>query len=189
MQFPDPICYLNDTDVVRAPEPQHPVRGSGDEGNLGRLGLVCARAKGIADHALVAVDRRLDLGPQIVAASLLPSHAAAFGDHPQVTVALCRGGVGRSARHRAGPWRYEDGSIRMTLGDRLADSVLIVEAVGDKGGDGIGDLTEKRISHRGIVDIVPGHLHGLAVERFDAALVVAGTGSSRRQQARDPLRL
>ncbi|MEA2731567.1 MAG: hypothetical protein QOF70_6042, partial [Acetobacteraceae bacterium] len=80
---------------------------------------------GIADHALVAADRRLDLGPQIVAARLLPSHAAAFGDHPQVTVALCRGGVGRSARYRAGPRRYHDGGIRMTLGNRLADPVRV----------------------------------------------------------------
>src|SRR5882757_5572095 len=119
----NPICYLSDTDIIRASEPQHPVQGGRSEGDLGRLGLVCARAKGIADHALVA------------AARLLPSHAAAFDDHPQVTVALCRGGVGRSARYRAGPRRYDDGGIRMALGNRLANPVLIVEAVGDKGGD------------------------------------------------------
>ena len=65
---PGPICYLIDTDIPRASEPQHPVQGSSGEGDLGRLGLVCARAKDIADHALVAADRRLDLGPQIVAA-------------------------------------------------------------------------------------------------------------------------
>jgi hypothetical protein len=76
---PDPICYLSDTDIARVSEPQHPVHGSGGEGNLSRLSLVCARAKDIADQALVAADRRLDLGPQIVAASLLPSQAAACG--------------------------------------------------------------------------------------------------------------
>ncbi|MEA2727654.1 MAG: hypothetical protein QOF70_2129 [Acetobacteraceae bacterium] len=113
----NPICYLSDTDIIRASEPQHAVQGSGGEGDLSRLGLVCARAKGIADQALVAADRRLDLGPQIAAARLLPSHAAAFGDHPQVTVALCRGGVGRCACYRPGPRRDDDGGIRMTLGN------------------------------------------------------------------------
>src|SRR5208282_2877487 len=143
---PNPICYLSDTDIVRASEPQHPVQRSGGEGDLGRLGLFGARSKGIADHAFVSADRRLDLGPQIVAAGLLPGHAAAFGDHPQVTVALCRGDVSRSARYRAGPRRHDDGGIRMTLGNRLANPVLIVEAVGGNGRDGIGDLAEKRLS-------------------------------------------
>jgi len=49
-----PDGYLIDTDIVRASEPQHPVQGSRSDGNLGRLGLICARAKRIADHALVA---------------------------------------------------------------------------------------------------------------------------------------
>src|SRR5271165_2022873 len=96
---PSSVCYLSDTDVVGASKPQHLVQRS--DGDLGRLGRVCARAEGIADHALVPADRRLDPGAQIVAADLLPGHAAAFGDHPQVTVALCRGGFGRSTRHRA----------------------------------------------------------------------------------------
>ena len=80
---PNPICYLSDTDIVRASQRQHPVQGSGGDGNLSRLGLVGARSKRIADHAFVSADRRLDLGPQIVAAGLLPSHAAAFGDYPR----------------------------------------------------------------------------------------------------------
>jgi hypothetical protein len=41
---------------------------------------------------LVSPDRRLDLGPLIVAADFLPGHAAAFGDHPQMAVALRRSG-------------------------------------------------------------------------------------------------
>jgi hypothetical protein len=32
----------------------------------------------------------------------------------------------------------------MTLGNRLADPVLIIIAVGGEGSDGIGDLIEKR---------------------------------------------
>jgi glutathione S-transferase len=167
---PNPDCYLSNTNTIRASEPQHPVQCGGGEGNLGRLGLVGARSKRIADHAFVSADRRLDLGPQIVAAGLLPGHAAAFGDHPQMAVALCRGGLGRSTRHRACPRRHDDGSIWMTLGNRLTDLVLIVGAVGREGGNGIGDLTEQRIRHRGIVDFLPGHLNGddLAAIGIDA---------------------
>jgi hypothetical protein len=44
----------------------------------------------------------------------------------------------------------------MTLGNRLADLVLIVGGVGGKGSNGTGDLAEKSVSHRGIVDILPG---------------------------------
>ena len=65
---PNPICYLTDTDIVRASELQHPVQSSGSNGNLGRLGLAGARPKRIADHPLVPADRRLDLGSQILAA-------------------------------------------------------------------------------------------------------------------------
>ena len=56
--------------------------------------------------------------------------AAPFGGHPQVTVALCRGAIGRGTHNRACPWRHDDDSVWMTLGNRLADPVLIVIAVG-----------------------------------------------------------
>jgi hypothetical protein len=39
---PNPICYLRDTDIVRASERQHPVQRSGSDGNLG--GSVSDRA-------------------------------------------------------------------------------------------------------------------------------------------------
>ena len=89
--FPNAIYYLSDTDIVRASERQHPIQGRSSDGNLGRLGLVGARSKRIADYALVSADRCLDLGSKIVPAGFLPRHAAPFGGHPQVTVALCRG--------------------------------------------------------------------------------------------------
>ena len=138
-QYLQPSPLFRDTDIVRASERQHPVQGSRGEGNLGRLGLVCARPKRIAYHALVAPDRCLDLGPQIVAAGFLPGHAAAFGDHPQTVITLCWSGFSRGARHRARPRRHDDGGIRMTLGNRLADPVLVVVAVDSKGDDRIGD--------------------------------------------------
>jgi hypothetical protein len=61
------------------------------------------------------------------------------------------------------------------LGNRLADPVLIVSAVGGEGSDGIGDLVEQRVSHRGIVDILPGHPDGddLAAVGIDADMQFA----------------
>jgi hypothetical protein len=48
----------------------------------------------------------------------------------------------------------------MTLGNRLADPVLIVIAVGGEGSDGIGDLVEKRVNQRTIIDFFLGHFDG-----------------------------
>jgi hypothetical protein len=157
---PNPVCYLSDTDIIRASKRQHPVQGSGSKGNFGRLGSVGARSKGIADHTFVSPDRRFDLGSQIVPASFLPSHVATIGDHPQMAVALCRSGFGRRTCHRARPWRHDDGSIRMTRGNSLDDPILIVAAVGGEGSNWIGDLVEQSVSHRGIVDILAGHRDG-----------------------------
>jgi AraC-like DNA-binding protein len=157
---PNPICYLIDTDIVRASKHQHPVQGSGGKANLGRLGSVGARSKGIADHTFVSPDRRLDLGPLIVAAGFLPDHLAAISDHPQMAVALCRSGFSRRTRHRAGPRRHDNSGVRMTLRNSLADLILIVAAVGSEGNNWIGDLVEQSVSHRGIVGILPGHRDG-----------------------------
>ena len=94
----DPVCYLSDTGIIRAPKLEHAVQGRSSDGNLGHLGSVGARSKGIANHPFVSPDRYLDLGSQIIAAGLLPPHPAAFGDHLQVAVALCRDGLGRSTQ-------------------------------------------------------------------------------------------
>src|SRR3984885_6219790 len=48
----------------------------------------------------------------------------------------------------------------MTFANRLADLILIVGAVGSEGSDGIGDLVEQSVSHRSILDILPGHRDG-----------------------------
>jgi hypothetical protein len=157
---PSPVCYLDDTNVVRATKRQHPVQGSGSKGDLGGLGSVGTRSKGIADHAFVSPDRRLDLGPLIVAAGFLPGHLAAIGDHPQMAVALCRSDFGRRTPHCARPWRHDDSGVRMTLGNSLGDLILIVSAVGGEGSNWIGDLVEQSVSHRGIVDIPAGHRDG-----------------------------
>jgi hypothetical protein len=89
--------------------------------------------EGVAHDLLVSADRCLDLGPKIVPAGLLPGHAAPFGNHPQVTVALGRGGLGRGTHDRARPWRHDDRIVCMTLGNHQADPVLVVIAVGREG--------------------------------------------------------
>ena len=46
---PNPACYLSDTDILRASESQHSVQGSRGEGDLGHLGQIGARPKGIVN--------------------------------------------------------------------------------------------------------------------------------------------
>src|SRR4051812_2324708 len=87
----NPVCYLSDTDIARASEPQHSVEGSRGDGDLGRLGLLSARAKGITDHALVAANRSLDFWPARCSRSPFAGpYGLAKGDHPQMAVALGR---------------------------------------------------------------------------------------------------
>jgi phage/plasmid-associated DNA primase len=82
-------CRSRDPDGLRASEFQHPVQGGSSDGDLGRLVLISARSKGITDHAFVTTDRRLDSGPKIIAAGLLPAHPAVPSDGLEVEVTLC----------------------------------------------------------------------------------------------------
>jgi hypothetical protein len=156
----NPVCYLGDTGIVRVSKLEHAVQGRSSDGNLSHLGSVGARSKGIANHAFVSPDRHLDLGSQIVVAGLLPRHPAAFGDHLQMAVALCRVGLGRSTQDRGCSRRHNDGSVWMTFDNRMVDPVVIVGTIGGEGSDGIGDLVEQSTSHCGIIDILPGHRDG-----------------------------
>ena len=54
----------------------------------------------------------------------------------------------------------------MTLGNRLADPVLIVIAIGGEGSDGIGNLVEKRVNYRIIINFFLGHSTVLSVLQF-----------------------
>ena len=119
---------------------------------------ISTRSKGIADHAFVSTDCCLDLGPKIVATRLLPAHPTVLDDLLDVSVPLCRSGRGGRARDRGCSRRHDDGGIRMTLGDSLVNSVLIVGAVSREGRDGIGDLVEQRASPRGVIDLFLGQL-------------------------------
>ena len=172
---PDPACYLIDTDIVRASERQHPIQGRSSDGNLGRLGLVGARSKRIAITRLYRPIDVSTLARRLYPLAFCHADAAPFGGHPQVTVALCRGALGRGTHNRACPWRHDDDSVWMTLGNRLADPpVLIVIAVGGEGSDAIGYLVEKRVNQRTIIDFILGHLDG-----DDLAAVGIDTNSGR----------
>ena len=86
---PSAVRYLSDTDIVRASKRQHPVQGSGSECNLGRLGSVGARSKGIANQRLYRSIDTTTLGRRLwPLAFATPS--CRFGDHLQMAVALCR---------------------------------------------------------------------------------------------------
>src|SRR5690349_10440020 len=59
----------------------------------------------IADDAPPARDIGLHASALAVAGGFLPSHAAVLGDGLDVSVALCRRGLGRLAQHRVGARR------------------------------------------------------------------------------------
>src|SRR5271163_1610393 len=128
--------------MVWASEFKHPVQGGSSDGDFRGLGLVSTRSQGIADHAFVSTDRGLDFGPKIVAARLLPAHPTVRDDLLDVSVSLCRSVLGRRTRNRGCSRRHDDGGIRMTLGDSLVNSVLIVRAVSREGRQGIDELVE-----------------------------------------------
>jgi hypothetical protein len=89
------LGHSGDPYIARASELEHPVQAGSGDGDFGGLGLISSRSKGIADHAFVSTDRRLDLGPKVVATGFLPAHAATFGDFLDVLVPLCQSGFGR----------------------------------------------------------------------------------------------
>ena len=142
-----------------ASEFKNPVQSGNSDGDFRSLGLVSTRSKGIADHAFVSTDCCLDLGPKIVATRLLPAHPAVLDDLLDVSVPLCRSGRSGRARDCGCARRHDDGGIRMTLGDRLVNAVLIVGTVSRERRDGIGDLVEQCARPRGVIDLFTGQLN------------------------------
>jgi hypothetical protein len=120
--------------------------------------VISTRSQGIADHAFVSTDRGLDFGPPIIAARLLPAHPTVRDDLLDMSVPLCRSGRGGRTRNCGCSRRHDDSGIRMTLGDSLVNSVLIVRAVSREGRQGIGELVQQRVSSRGIVALFLGQL-------------------------------
>src|SRR4051812_22535723 len=83
-----------DADGLRASELEHAVQSTNGDRDFCGLTIVCARTERIADHPFVARDRRLRLGPGVVAGSLRPAPTATFGAQLQMPVALGRRGRG-----------------------------------------------------------------------------------------------
>jgi hypothetical protein len=86
--------------------------------------------------ALVSVDRRLNLDPQIMALA----YCHPVRPHSAINRRWRSRCAGRRTRHRACLRRHNDGGIWITLVDRLADLALIEGAVSGEGGNGVGEL-------------------------------------------------
>jgi hypothetical protein len=95
----------------------------------------------------------------ITAAGFLPDHSAVFGDLLDVLIPPRRSGFGGRANGRGRTWRNDDRRVRMTLGDRLIYSVLIVSSVSSERRDRISDLVEEPASPRGVIDRFPGQFN------------------------------
>ena len=85
---------------------------------------------GQPDHPLEAADVCLNQCPPVAAGHSLPAHASSSGNGLQVTIALCRCGLGFVAEHSGGSWWDDRGSVGMTGEDITVDAVLIIRAVG-----------------------------------------------------------
>src|SRR3954451_22640116 len=87
--------------------------------------VIQARTQPIADHLFPSPDGRLDLRTSVVARGCLPGHAARLGDTTEMAVALRWRGVSRCAWHRRGPRRHDHCRLRVTVGNRGVNTVLI----------------------------------------------------------------
>src|SRR5215207_3134891 len=128
-QLPQPRLGSSDADIVRASELQHAVKRMDGDVHLGRPTLVRARTQPVADHLFPPPDGGLGPSTFVVPGPLLPSHAPVLGDALEMSVALRRRGLGRRARHRAGPRRHDDRRLGMARGDIAVDTLLIIRAV------------------------------------------------------------
>jgi hypothetical protein len=90
-----------DADVLRTAELQHAVQHAGGDGHLGVLAPLGPRTQAVTDDALPSRDVGLHESSEVVSRRPLPSHATTLGDELQMSVALCRRGLSRVARHRA----------------------------------------------------------------------------------------
>src|SRR3954449_6179731 len=94
--------------------------------DLSRPTVIPARAQPITNDLLPSSDGRLDLRAPVVARGPLPGHAARLGDTTEMAVALRWRGVSRCAWHRRGPRRHDHRRLRVTVGNRGVNTVLIV---------------------------------------------------------------
>jgi hypothetical protein len=79
------------------------------------------------------LNRMLDLGrPTIVARGLLPSHAPAFGDDPEMLVTLRWGGLNSGTRYHPLTRWHNHRSTRVTLSNCTINVVSVVSPIADE---------------------------------------------------------
>jgi hypothetical protein len=87
------------------------------------------RAQRVADHPFVAADRSLRQCPTIVARGLLPSHAPAFGDDPEMLITLRCGGLNSGTRYRPRTRWHNHRSTGVTLSNCTINVVSVVSPI------------------------------------------------------------
>ena len=156
-RFAHSAASLREADVFWTPEFEHPVQRAHGDRDLGRSTLIGARSQTITNNPLEAADVRLNQSTPVVARNLLPSHAAALGNHLQVTVSHRGFRLGCLTWNAAGAWRDDDGRVGMASSDLAIDAVLIVSTVSGERRDRAIDPVEQRRNLRSIVDIAGRH--------------------------------
>jgi hypothetical protein len=114
---------------LRTSEIKHAVQDANGDAHLGRSTVICARVQRAADHPFIAADRSPRQCPTIVARGLLPSHAPAFGDDPEMLITLRWGGLNGCTRYRPRTRWNDYRSIRVTLGNCTINVVSVVSPI------------------------------------------------------------
>src|SRR5271165_5447675 len=151
---PDPGSV--DADIARASQLQHAIEDIDGHVHFSCPTFVHTGAQPVADHLFPSPDRRLYLGPPIVAGGFLPSHAALLGDALEMTVALCRRGRGHFARHCSAARRHNHRGFRVTVSDAGVNAVLIIRPIADERGQRTHDLVKRRAGLSAIVHVFVG---------------------------------
>src|SRR4051812_15823849 len=121
-----------EADIARASQVQHTIEDVGGDVHLGRPTLIGVRAQPVPDHALELADGGLGPGSFRVSGRPLPGDPALLGNPFEVAVALGRRSLGGRAGHGGRARGYDDGRLRIALGDAGVDAVLIVRPVAGK---------------------------------------------------------
>ena len=103
----EPLCdEPPETDRIRAPGRQHPIKGRHADGGLCLLRGETACAQPRPDQRLVAAHRRFDERAPAIAGGGLPGKSPSFRDHFQMVITLCRL-IPFAAGHRRRPrWNH-----------------------------------------------------------------------------------
>src|SRR4051794_16501219 len=147
------VLGSGDADIARASQLQHAVEDMHRHVDFSRSPFISMGAQPVADHLFPSPDRGLGLRAPVVTRDCLPGYAARLGDTPEVAVTLRRRDVSRWAWHRRGLRRHNHRRLRVTVGNRGINTVLIVDPITHERGQWIDDLLEQRADLRAVVHI------------------------------------